>query len=181
MSVRFPSNFSPPRLTFNRGSTQAEGAPSQLVSMFIWNLLTTGTLQSHLSDILIPVFSRRFECLKHAFDSILSPLGVRLADSSPIHGGWFLWLQLPDWCDAKAFSEWVERDHNVLVAYGEMYQLRGYSGSSSEPSRAIRICLAWEEEDQLMEGVRRLGDGMRAMKEFRSPGGPMKIQNILKN
>lgn len=146
--------------------------------MFIWNLLTTGTLQSHLTLTLNPVYSRRYESLRLAFDQNLSPLGVHLDDPSTIHGGWFLWLRLPDWCDAKLLSEWVEKDYNVLVAYGEMYQLRNYSGSSSEPSRAIRICLAWEEEDQLIEGVRRLGEGIRAMKEFRSPGGPMKIQNM---
>lgn len=146
--------------------------------MFVWNLLSTGTLQSHLSDVLIPVYSKRFECLNLAIKSILSPLGVNLFSSSSIHGGWFLWLQLPDWCDAKVLSEWVEKDYNLLIAYGEMYQLRNYPGSSRESSRAIRICLAWEEEDQLQEGLRRLGEGIKAMKDFREPGGPMKIQNM---
>jgi DNA-binding transcriptional MocR family regulator len=59
------------------------------------------------------------------------------------------------------------------VAEGEIFEVRGDEGSPRFP-RNVRLCFSWEEEADVVEGVRRLGavlGRMRAGEEERVMDG----------
>ncbi|KAL7266187.1 Valine--pyruvate aminotransferase, partial [Rhizina undulata] len=152
-----------------------------LVSTFIWNLLTTETLQSHLDNVVLPTYSKRHASLITAINSLLAPFGVTTPNASPtIAGGWFLWLHLPSWCNAKELSQKLQQQQNLIVTPGESFSLppppsssSPFSSSPTSPSyptmvesgmeHCLRICFAWEDEERLVQGIGRLKDGLERM------------------
>lgn len=141
------------------GSTKAGGAPSQLVSMFVWNLLHTGTLQTHIDRVLVPCYAKRYEVLSGAIRKHLVPLAVEFKERDRL-GGWFVWLKLPGWCSVGELAGRLEREHGVVIKNGESFEGGGGRG-------CVRISLAWEDEERLAEGVRRMGLAMERMKRER--------------
>jgi DNA-binding transcriptional MocR family regulator len=140
------------------GTTSAGGAPSQLVATFVGNLLTTGTLQGFLRDVLAPTFEARHKTLLKAFERELKPLGVEVRGGDK--GGWWVWLRLPLWCDAGLLCQRLKEEWDLLVAHGEMF-------GGAECEGCVRLCLAWEEEARLEEGVKRIAEAMGRMRKGR--------------
>ncbi|RPA97984.1 PLP-dependent transferase [Choiromyces venosus 120613-1] len=129
---------------------------SQLMAAILWSLLNTGTLQSHLANVLIPVYQKRHSVIVSAITTSLAPLGVNLiTDTSRTSGGWFLWMQLPNYCDAS-FLGHLKTNYNLILASG------GKFGAGLEDF--VRICLAWEAEEELVEAVRRISECLQAIK-----------------
>ncbi|KAI5856330.1 putative aminotransferase [Tricharina praecox] len=115
----------------------------------VWNLLTTGTLRSFLEDVLIPTYSKRHKVVLEAVGKYLSPLGVKRRGD----GGWYLWLDLPDWCDVPVLVERLKKEEKLVVGHVGVFE----GGGGEE---GLRICLAWEEEARIEEGVKRIAEAM---------------------
>ena len=79
-----------------------------------------------------------------------------------IKGGYFLYVHLPQELDASKFVATVAREEHVSVAKGEIFEV---SRNEKKPvSHSLRICFAWEEdEDTIVEGIRRLGSVLESM------------------
>ena len=88
----------------------------------------------------------------------LVPLGVRVeedkVDGKDIFGGYFLWLELPQQLDAETISVVCQEREALIVAFGKMFEVEG--DESIKFPNALRLCFAWVEENDLMEGVKRL-------------------------
>jgi DNA-binding transcriptional MocR family regulator len=57
----------------------------------------------------------------------------------------------------------VAHDQNVSVASGEIFEVSGEEKNLPVP-HSLRICFAWEEdEDTIVEGIRRLGVALESM------------------
>ncbi|MGX1512052.1 DNA-binding transcriptional MocR family regulator [Streptomyces collinus] len=70
-------------------------------------------------------------------------------------GGMFLWARLPDGYDTTALLPDVVR-HDVAYVPGAPFH-------AGEPDRAtLRLCFVTQTPDEIAEGLRRLGDGLRA-------------------
>lgn len=132
-------------------------------SLIIGQMLTTGALQRHKNEVLIPTYKTRYRSLVSAIRKCLYPLGVRIvADGSqgPV-GGFFLYILFPD--DGPSMEDIVKvalELFNLRIALGEIFTvIDDTSESKLRPKtyvRGARLCWAWEEEDALVEGVERL-------------------------
>jgi hypothetical protein len=53
-------------------------------------------------------------------------------------------------------------EENLIVAFGDMFEVRG-DEEQARFGRELRLCIAWEEEKRLVEGVERLAALVRRM------------------
>ena len=158
------------------GTTKSGGAPSQLTSTYLNVLLENGQLQDHIRDVLIPAYGRRYAKLLSAIEKELVPLGFGLPTSNAamrdVRGGYFAWLALPSVLAhshsargpsaAESLSARCLSEENVTIAPGKIFEVPG-NEHKIEFGNCIRLCWAWEDEEKLEEGVRRIGRVSRAM------------------
>jgi DNA-binding transcriptional MocR family regulator len=141
------------------GSSRSGGAPSQLTATFIAEMLKSGDLQNHVFDVLQPAYARRYAVLIAAIGEHLVPLGITLArtnlEGKDIFGGYFVWIQLPDGLKAESVAAAVKERENTIVAHGNLFEVWGDERITFDS--ALRLCFAWEDEQDLIDGVRRLG------------------------
>lgn len=119
----------------------------------------------------------------------LGPLGVTVLEDNrtgaerkegqpALFGGYFLWLQLPDTTPftAKEVAERALEEEKLVVSPGENAEVSGDGETASiRFPRHLRVCFSWEEEEDLVEGVERLGRVVRKMmREAKEEGGRVK-------
>jgi len=144
------------------GTTCSGGAPSQLTSTYVTELLNSGFIESHIQDTLQVAYASRYRTLVGAVQKHLVPLGVSLPQSErTVVGGFFIWLTLPDDVHASAFEQRCRDEENVAIAPGGMFEVPGDDAMSFDHS--VRLCLAFEDEHLLAEGVERMAAVLRGM------------------
>lgn len=135
-------------------------------------MLRTGSLQSHISDTLIPEYHMRYHIYMKAVEELLMPLGYTNeapSSTSGIAGGFFSYLRTPKiFADHGVYAKTVAaialRDYNLRVGFGHMFAIAGDAGSLSRAERAdgfghcLRLCWAWMESDEILEAIHRLAD-----------------------
>lgn len=150
------------------GSTRSGGAPSQLVAAMITQLLKSHDVDTHVSTKVRPALQRRHARIVQSIESELGQFSISVRSEGEIGGGvaggYFVWLTLPDGMSGKEVSERAREEENLVVAEGEMFEVRGDERSPRFPSN-LRLCFSWEEEGDVVEGVRRLGRVVKRMKE----------------
>ncbi|KAI0432067.1 pyridoxal phosphate-dependent transferase [Xylaria sp. FL1042] len=139
-------------------------------------------LDIHIRHILLPSYARRHGILTRAIREVLVPLGVRFAEDSlcghrGVYGGYFVWMTLPPhgtgttttttttttaWPSAQAIADRCRADEDLMIGNGELFAVYG-DEEAARFGNAIRLCFAWEDEEDLVDGVQRLGRVMRAM------------------
>ncbi|KAI9742372.1 MAG: hypothetical protein M1818_003905 [Claussenomyces sp. TS43310] len=163
----------------NSGSTRSGGAPSQLTSTFIHQLLSTGALQSHIDNVLIPTYRQRYLVLMSSITKHLLPLGVRITIGEPYveatpetgvvpAGGFFTYIAFPaELPSADVIAKRALNEYNLRFAYGEMFVVKGDDESTLRAKltwgNGARLCWAWEEEEMIMEGIKRLTELLKIM------------------
>ncbi|KAI1487710.1 pyridoxal phosphate-dependent transferase [Biscogniauxia mediterranea] len=70
---------------------------------------------------------------------------------------------------AAAIAERCRRDEDLLVGWGPLFEVHG-DEAAARFERDIRLCFAWEDEEDLVEGVARLARVVRKMLD-EGPGG----------
>ncbi|EAW07388.1 aminotransferase-like domain-containing protein [Aspergillus clavatus NRRL 1] len=144
------------------GSSRSGGAPSQMASTIVAQLLETGAFQTHLAQVLLPAYARRYHRLMSAVREHLVPVGAAPRESSRVAGGYFIWVRLPAPLRARDLARTALEKHQVNVAPGEIFQVPGDSEhGANDFCDHLRLCFAWVEEEQLAEGVCRLGRAIR--------------------
>jgi len=148
------------------GSSRSGGAPSQLVATMMTELLKIGELEKHIKEVLNPAYKRRYEIIMEAIEKELVPLGVTVGEVSAgdmgVFGGYFIWLELPRGMSAEKVTKRAKEEENLIVAPGHIFEVENDESIKFENS--IRLCFAWEEEADLEEGVKRLGEVVRDVK-----------------
>ncbi|EPE36780.1 PLP-dependent transferase [Glarea lozoyensis ATCC 20868] len=154
------------------GSSRSGGAPSQLTATMINELLVSGDLENHIQNTLIPAYKRRCEFMVDAITKYLSPLGVSVGETSfsstssssdGVFGGYFIWIDLPSDINAEVVSLKARQQENLIVAPGKLFEV--YGDESVTFPNSIRLCFSFEEEKDLAEGVERLGNAIKAVRE----------------
>ncbi|KKK18048.1 hypothetical protein ARAM_000742 [Aspergillus rambellii] len=153
------------------GSTRSGGAPSQFASAIIDQLLPSGFLQHYIDQVLRPAYSRRYHRMMLAIHEHLLPLGVTIPfPASSVTGGYFIWLELPRSVRASDLAPAAGQNHGVRVAPGDLFGVQGDPTiNPNEWNRFLRVCFAWESEEKLGEGIRRLGEAIRDLTTPSSP------------
>lgn len=127
-------------------------------------MIRTGALDAHLDGVVRPDLQRRHGVLLGALRTHLTPLGVRFDEPTSTYGGYFVWLTLPEHFAAAVVARRALRDENLVVAAGDMFQVKGDDGSGQGDGdaakvrfpRNLRLCYSWEDEERIVEGVERL-------------------------
>ncbi|KAK9783731.1 hypothetical protein SCAR479_00290 [Seiridium cardinale] len=153
------------------GSTRSGGAPSQFGATMLCELLKSGELDHHIEEKLKPNYQRRHSLMADTIQRVLVPLGAKLRFSSlegdkekdHIFGGYFLWMHFPEGPSAKLISDRC-REENLAVGHGELFEVQG-DEKAVRLENDMRLCFAWEDEDDLVEGVERLGRAVEAVKK----------------
>lgn len=166
------------------GSTESGGCPSHLAATFIAEMLSSGGLQSHINDVLIPTFRARSRALLAAVDRSLVPLGCEISVGKPydpdgmegkgtdgtngdhahvdIVGGYFTYLALPPdlGVGAEELAGIALADYDLKFAYGGMMTVEGDRGSVERAAKGygkgIRLRWAWHTAEEIEEGIVRL-------------------------
>ena len=98
-----------------------------------------------------------------AIETDLLPLGVKIPQPDrDVVGGYFIWLTLPSSLRGAAVAQRAKKEENLIVAQGELFEVPGDTDHASF-SHDLRLCFAWEDEDKLAEGIRRLASVIRNM------------------
>ncbi|KXJ95646.1 pyridoxal phosphate-dependent transferase [Microdochium bolleyi] len=165
------------------GATRSGGAPSQFTASIVCELLRSGELQREIESVLRPAFRRRHGLIMRAVeDHLTEPFGVAVGSGrldGGVFGGYFIWLTLPVGTDkgpfpgARAIAERCKRDEELIVGYGGMFEVQG-DEDAVKLDHAIRLCFAWEEEGNLVQGVERMGRAIKRMLEE----GPSSWQGV---
>ncbi|KAK4140841.1 pyridoxal phosphate-dependent transferase [Dichotomopilus funicola] len=171
------------------GTNRSGGAASQFAAAVVWQMLRTGELEAHVDTVVRPALRRRFDLMRGEIREVLGPLGLSVwkrngvggagtiptvpkndsssnleEETKEIYGGYFLWLTLPDHpnLDASAVAERAKTEENLIVAPGKIFEVAGDEAAAQFP-RNVRLSFAWADEDEIVEGVARLGRVVRKM------------------
>ncbi|KAL2824328.1 pyridoxal phosphate-dependent transferase [Aspergillus pseudoustus] len=146
------------------GSTHSGGAPSHMTSTFINEMLEPSATEdscamtAHILHKLIPAYARRYTLLESAMEQYLAPFGVSPAVENGYHvgGGFFLWLRLPPSLISTEVVAAARKD-GVVIGDGSVSALPEGNARCGTYEDMIRLCFAWVAEEELVEGVRILG------------------------
>lgn len=137
------------------GTTCSGGAPSQLTSTFVTDLLQTGTLQKHIFEVLQPAYASRYRTLVQAVETELGPLGVTLPQSGrEVVGGFFIWINLPDTVFADEYAQRCGEEADVIVAPGSIFEVPG--DESVQFKHSLRLTFSWVDTEDMVEAVKRM-------------------------
>ncbi|PVH71286.1 PLP-dependent transferase [Cadophora sp. DSE1049] len=154
------------------GVTSSGGGPSHLTSTFMEKMITNGALDKHIAEKLIPTYSSRYHAMMKAIGSQLFPLGVKITTggNKDSVGGFFTSLSVPDHLPPTSIlASLALKDQKLKFAYGEMFEVVGDDGSKTRAEapggfgHTLRLCWAWHIEDEIEDGVRRLGNVLREL------------------
>ncbi|KAL8780970.1 MAG: hypothetical protein Q9213_006221 [Squamulea squamosa] len=152
------------------GSSASGGAPSQMTSTFMTQMLDSGELEKHIYTTLQPAYARRYHDMMSAINRYLLPLDVSLPQSNrDVVGGYFLWLSLPQPLTAEAVAQRAKTEENLIIGQGSLFAVYG-DERKKDLERQIRVCFSWEAEGNLGEGIQRLASVIRRM--LREPNSP---------
>lgn len=139
------------------GSTRSGGAPSQMVASFIAEMLKTDAVNRHVEEKVRPALQHRHALMVQTIKAELKGMEFRSEGSvgEGVSGGYFVWLTLPKDISGKEVADRAREEENLMVAEGEVFEVRGDERSPRFPHH-LRLCFSWEEERDVVEGVRRL-------------------------
>ncbi|KAL2820681.1 pyridoxal phosphate-dependent transferase [Aspergillus granulosus] len=147
------------------GCQRSGGSPSHFSSAMVDQLFHQGFLQTHIDQVLRPAYASRYHRMMSAIEEHLLPLGATLPFAGPsVAGGYFIWVALPESLRASDLVPVALQEHHVKVAAGDLFQVqRDPARGRNQFGSFVRLCVAWEQEQHLAEGVRRLGRAIRQM------------------
>ncbi|KAK6827341.1 Valine--pyruvate aminotransferase [Apiospora arundinis] len=171
------------------GSTRSGGAPSQFAAAVVYELLVSGGLAAHLQKELRPAYRRRHglvvetarkqlpASLYHSSTpqaqdddgngmSMMTRTGLTqtLAGRDDVFGGYFVWFRLPGNLKADEVAKRCQVEENLAIGTGGLFAVQG-DENGPQFENEVRLCFAWEDEADLVDGVTRLGGVVRRMLE----------------
>src|SRR5690606_21218710 len=128
-----------------------------------------------------PNLQKRHALMLSTVKRVLGPLGVKVIednrtgshcvkDQPALFGGYFLWLELPETVPftAKEVAERALEEEKLVVSPGENAEVSSDEDEKEARIRFpkhLRVCFSWEEEEDLVEGLERLGRVVKGMVE----------------
>lgn len=145
------------------GSTKSGGAPSQLSAAVVCEMMQRGDLRRHVDGACRPALQRRHALMMRAVHERLDRFGIEVLDANvgagdgeETYGGYFVWITFPQGPAAADIAKRAMDDENLVVSPGQMFEVKGDEESVGFKN-SIRLSFSWEEEEDIVEGVARLG------------------------
>lgn len=166
------------------GSTWSGGNPGHVSSTFIHGMLSSGALEKHIRETLIPCYAARYHTMISAIKEHLEPLGVKIDSGVPYNvtgpphsasnavkgydhieltGGFFVLINLPSGLpSASVLGKIALEQHELKFATGNMFVVKGDNESQNRASlgygNCVRLCWAFHNEKEIVEGIVRMRD-----------------------
>ena len=124
------------------------------------NTLASAITHAYLKDRLWDHVAMANRGLKVKRDTMVTALQRELGNECTVSrppGGLFIWVRLPDDVDPDRLIE-TGLEHGVEVADGSAFHVRNDAGP------CIRLAFGFPTVDEIEEGVRRLGAGLRTVR-----------------
>jgi DNA-binding transcriptional MocR family regulator len=158
------------------GTNRSGGAASQFAAAVVWRALSTGEVERWVNSTVRPALRKRHEIMLREIGRELVPLGVRVwggngvdgacgeggLERGEVYGGYFVWLTLPGGLDAEVVAERARVEEELVIAPGRIFEVAGDEEAARFP-RNVRLSFSWVDEEDIVEGVRRLGRVLRRM------------------
>ncbi|KAK3996188.1 pyridoxal phosphate-dependent transferase [Cladorrhinum sp. PSN332] len=147
------------------GATRSGGAASQLAATMLNEMLVNGDLDRWLSEVVRPGLQRRHAVLVKIIKEELGGLGCEIVNQEreeKVFGGYFVWVKLPEGVKAKEVAERAKSEENLVIAEGPLFEVAGDEDAAGFGGY-LRLSFSWEEEEKMVEGVKRLGRVLRVM------------------
>ncbi len=128
-----------------------EISSSTLNQMFLYNFLIKGSFNLHLQKT-IRVFNKR---MKVAISSIKEYLPSEKIEWTEPNGGYMLWIKL--------LTKPIKNIENLFSDYGVLVHNGQYFFVKEPPDNYIRICIAQTNENEIQEGIRKIGDAIKTL------------------
>jgi DNA-binding transcriptional MocR family regulator len=150
------------------GSTLSGGAPSQLCAAMMAEVIQSGELERFMAEVTRPTLRRRHRVMFDAIEKYITPnLDVALRSSGlkddEIYGGYFLWFTLPHGMAAKELAHAALKEEDIVIGHGNLFEVSG--DETTKFDSEVRLCFAWEPEEKMVDGIRRLGGLIQRMKD----------------
>lgn len=157
------------------GSTKSGGAPSHFSATMIWEMMRSGDLARQIDGACRPALQRRHALLLREVHRRLDRFGIEVLDGNVglggevTYGGYFVWITFLKGPLAQDITQRALERENLVVPPGSAFEVKG-DEAATKFDHSFRLCYSWEEEDDLVEGVARLG---RVVEELWNEGeGP---------
>ena len=132
------------------GLLASGGGLNPFTSAIVQVALAEGWVDTHLSQ-LQTTYGSRLAAMATALSAEMGETGEFLTPS----GGFFFWLTLPEGVTATVLREMARR-HQVDYRPGALFS------AADGSHRSLRLCFAYYDETKISEGVKRLGNALRA-------------------
>ncbi|KAH6632783.1 pyridoxal phosphate-dependent transferase [Chaetomium tenue] len=173
------------------GTNRSGGAASQFAAAVVWRFLSERGegegLEAHVEGVVRPALRRRHALMVGEVRRVLVGLGVGVwggngvggvgvgleeggggeGERGEVYGGYFVWLTLPEGVDAEVVAEWARVEEELVVAPGRIFEVAGDEAAVKFP-RNLRLSFSWADEEDIVEGVERLGRVVRRVLEGES-------------
>ncbi|KAL2196734.1 pyridoxal phosphate-dependent transferase [Corynascus similis CBS 632.67] len=168
------------------GTNRSGGAASQFAAAVVWRVLADGRLGAHVDHVVRPALRRRHALILDIIGRVLAPLGVSVwsgngvggagreggyrrrtgegneEGEAEVYGGYFVWLTLPEGIDSAVVAERAKVEEELVVAPGKIFEVAGDESAAKFP-RNLRLSYSWADEEDIVEGVERLGRVLERM------------------
>ena len=134
-------------------------------------MLASGELDAHINGIVRPALQRRHALIVSALKRHLGDFVDVIQESSVAgtgwYGGYFVWLRLRNGRSAAEVARRAKLDENLIVAPGSLFEVKG-DQESVQFGHNVRLCYSWEDEQNILDGIKRLA---RVLKSWDEPRG----------
>lgn len=150
------------------GSTKSGGAPSHFSATMVWEMMRSGDLARQIDGACRPALQRRHALLMREVHKHLDRFGIEVSDGNVgtdghvTYGGYFVWITFPKGPTAQEIADRALEQENLVVPPGSMFEVKGDDGASKFDN-SIRLCFSWEDEEDIVQGVARLGRVVEAL------------------
>ncbi|KAH3687045.1 hypothetical protein WICPIJ_001989 [Wickerhamomyces pijperi] len=138
------------------GANVSGGTPSQLNTNILGELLKSGEFYQ-----ILQVFRKTFAYRSQILQKIIKEHLPEGTKATGFEGGYFQWVTLPEGYDARLIIKECKAQDDVILAGGDDFEVTGDEMGWGDSS--FRLCLAFLEEHQLVEGIKKVGERIKVL------------------
>lgn len=119
--------------------------------MFLYRFFNKGAFELHLRKTM-KVFRQRMKVAIHSIKKYVPPDKIEWTEPN---GGYMIWVKL--------LTRPMENIEHHIASYGVMIHNGKYFFVRKQPHDYIRICIAQVNEEEIEEGIKRIGEAIKAL------------------
>lgn len=139
---------------------KSDGGSSALLQRIVLEWLKAGNLPAHLDQAKRTYRAHR-DHMVAALRRDLPQVSFRVPE-----GGYYIWLALPREVDADEFARRAAKAEVIVIPGSKFYAGSGpgYPRNEGPPKNRIRLTYTFTSEEQIDEGLRRLGEVLSSLR-----------------